>query len=89
MPRGRKKKTVAVTAEEIRAAIAAAEADIESTSEKLKALKERLKGLKKDLVLAEAQEAAARAEEEKRMLLEAFEKSGKSLEEAVELLSKG
>ncbi len=88
MPRGRKKKTVAVTAEEIRAAIAAAEADIESTSEKLKALKERLKGLKKDLVLAEAQEAAARADEEKRMLLEAFEKSGKSLEEVMELLNK-
>ncbi len=88
MPRGRKKKTVAVTAEEIRAAIAAAEADIESTSEKLKALKERLKGLKKDLVLAEAQEAAARAEEEKRMLLEAFEKSGKSLEEVMEMLNK-
>ncbi len=88
MPRGRKKKTVAVTAEEIRAAIAAAEADIESTSEKLKALKERLKGLKKDLVLAEAQEAAARAEEERRMLLEAFEKSGKSLEEVMQMLNK-
>ncbi len=39
-------------------------------------------------MLAEAQEAAARAEEEKRMLLEAFEKSGKSLEEVMELLNK-
>ena len=88
MPRGRKKKTVAVTAEEIRAAIAAAEAEIEETSEKLKGLKAKLKELKKNLAISEAQEAAAKAEAEKRMILEAIEKSGKSVEEVLELLNK-
>ncbi len=86
MPRGRKRKTVALTAEEIKLAITATETDIETTTEKLRNLKEKLKGLKKDLVVAEAQEAAAKAEAEKQMLLEAIEKSGKSFEEVIELL---
>ena len=87
MPRGRKKKEpVTVTAEEIREQINTLEEKLADLAEQTKATKAEIKDLKKQLVAAEAAEAAAQAEADKERILEAVKNSGKSVDEIIELL---
>lgn len=75
-----------LTVEEIENKMAAVEAEIEDLSEKLKEKKTELKQLAKDKLAAEEAAIARKAEEDKAKLLDAVEKSGKSIEEILELL---
>ena len=62
------------------------EAEITALSEQLKAKKDELKQLAKDKLAAEEAAIAKKAEEDKKAILDAVEKSGKSVEEILELL---
>ena len=66
--------------------IAAAEADIASLTEELKAKKAELKQYQKMREEAERVAAEKKAEEDKAAILAAVEASGKSVEEILELL---
>ena len=66
--------------------MSAVEAEITSLSEQLKAKKDELKALAKDKLAAEEAAIAKKAEEDKKAILDAVEKSGKSVEEILELL---
>ena len=89
-PKGSKNKAKAeapiLTVEEIENKMAAVEAEIEDLSEKLKEKKTELKQLAKDKEAAIAAAAEKKAEEDKKAILDAVEKSGKSIEEILELL---
>ncbi len=87
-PKGSKNKKTetTVTVEEYGVKIAEAEAEIEELGEKLKAKKAELKELVKLKAQAEAAAAKKKAEEDKAAILEAVEKSGKTVEEILELL---
>ena len=91
-PKGSKnkvKEVVTVAVEDIEAQIAEQEAEVERLGAELKAakagLKELLKEKAKAKAKAEAAALAAKAEEDKAKILEALEKSGKSVEEILEL----
>ena len=86
-----------VAVENIAEKIAAVEAEIAAIGEQLKAKKDELKALMKEKAKAdksaakqkakeEAEAAAKKAEEDKAKLLEAFQASGKSVEELVAFL---
>ena len=75
-----------LTVEEIENKMAAVEAEIEDLSEKLKEKKTELKQLAKDKEAAIVAAAEKKAEEDKQAILDAVEKSGKTIEEILELL---
>ena len=84
-PKGSKNRTKPVV-ENVDEKIAAAEAEIEKLTADLKAKKAELKTLAKAKLKADKAAAAKQAEEEKTKLLEAIEKSGKSVDEIIDLL---
>ena len=83
-PRGAKNKLKDI--ENVDEKIAAVEAQIENLNADLKAKKAELKVLKKAKIKADLFLAEKKAEEDKVRLLEAFEKSGKTIDEVVDLL---
>ncbi len=90
-PKGSKNKKaitteVIETVESIESRIAAAEAAIETLTADLKAKKAELKELIKLKAEAEKLAAEKKAEEDKKAILAAVEKSGKSIDEILELL---
>ena len=74
------------TVESIDERIAAAEAAVETLGAELKAKKTELKGLLKQKAEAEKIAAEKKAEEDKKAILGAVEKSGKTVEEILEML---
>ena len=88
-PKGSKNKKSAAPVLDLAAIeekMAAVEAEITSLSEQLKNRKDELKGLIKEKEAAIAATAAKKAEEDKQAILDAVAKSGKSIEEILELL---
>lgn len=87
-PKGSKNKKAApaITLEEIESKIAAINSEIEDLGAQLKAKKAELKELSKQKLTAEAEAAAKKAEADKAAILDAVEKSGKSVEEILEFL---
>ena len=89
-PKGAKNKKTEIvpsfSMEELEQKIAAAEKEIEDITAGLKAKKAELKKLIKIKATAEKAAAVAKAEEEKAKIMEAIQKSGKSLDEILELL---
>ncbi len=84
-PRGSKNKKQTIV-DNIDEKIAAAEKEIAELTEKLKAKKAELKKLTKVKVENARIAAEKKAEEDKATILSAVEKSGKSVEEILELL---
>lgn len=62
------------------------EAEVEELGTKLKEKKAELKNLAKEKLAAEKEAAEKKAEADKAAILEAVEKSGKTVEEILELL---
>ena len=93
-PKGSKNKvkiavsTTAVTVEEIESKMAALETEIATLGETLKAKKSELKELGKQKAVAEKEAEERKAEADKAAILEAVQKSGKSMEEILELINK-
>ena len=89
-PKGSKNKKTGIVSsfsmEELEQKIAAAEKEIEDITASLKTKKAEYKELIKTKDAAEKAAAAAKAEEAKVKIMEAIQKSGKSLEEILELL---
>lgn len=80
-PKGSKNKKATaaiptITVEEIEQKIAAAEAEIEELGAQLKSRKAELKALVKEKEAAVAAAAEKKAEEDKKAILDAFQKSG-------------
>ena len=87
-PKGSKNKNKAVViVENVDERIAAAEAEIASLTEQLKAKKAELKDLNKAKAEADRLAAQQKAEAEQAKLLEAVAASGKSIEEIISLLN--
>ena len=87
-PKGSKnKKKAVVIVENVDERIAAAEAEIASLTEQLKAKKAELKDLNKAKAEADRLAAQQKAEAEQAKLLEAVAASGKSIEEIISLLN--
>ena len=92
-PKGSKNKKsstapveIVETVESIESRITATEAAIETLTADLKAKKAELKDLNKLKAEAEKVAAERKAEEDKKAILDAVEKSGKSIEEILEML---
>ena len=86
-PKGSKnKKSVATIVENIDEKIAATEKEIAELTETLKAKKASLKDLLKQKAKAAELEAKKKAAEDKAAILDAFEKSGKTAEEILEMI---
>ena len=89
-PKGSKNKKTKIVPStslgELEQKIAAAEKEIEDIAAVLKVKKAELKDLIKTKAAVEKAVAAAKAEEEKAIIMEAIQKSGKSLDEILELL---
>ena len=64
----------------------ALQSEIDELGESIKAKKAELKQLAKDKLAAEEAAIAKKAEDDKKAILDAVEKSGKSVEEILELL---
>ena len=86
-PKGSKNRKPVIV-ENVEEKIAAAENEIAALAEALKAKKTELKVLLKAKADAEKKAAAKQAEENKTRILSAAEKSGKSVEEILDLLKK-
>ena len=87
-PKGSKnKKKAVVVVENVDERIAAAEAEIASLTEQLKAKKAELKDLNKAKAEADRLAAQQKAEAEQAKLLEAVAASGKSIDEIISLLN--
>jgi len=87
-PKGSKnKKKAVVVVENVDERIAAAEAEIASLIEQLKAKKAELKDLNKAKAEADRLAAQQKAEAEQAKLLEAVAASGKSIDEIISLLN--
>ena len=93
-PKGSKNKakiaetTTIVTVEEIESKMSALESEIATLGETLKAKKAELKELGKQKAVAEKEAEERKAEADKAAILEAVQKSGKSMEEILELINK-
>ena len=93
-PKGSKNKakiaetTTVVTVEEIESKMSALEAEIATLGETLKAKKAELKELGKQKVLAEKEAEERKAEADKAAILAAVQKSGKSIDEILQLINK-
>ncbi len=85
-PKGSKNKSTLEIVENAEEKIAQLEAEIEKLTSDLKAKKDELKAIVKAKAEADKAAAAKKAEEDKQKLLAAFEKSGKSIEEILDLL---
>jgi len=92
-PKGSKNKKsstastpAAITVDEINSKMATLESEISELTETIKSKKAELKELNKLKVAAEAAAAEKKAEEDKKAILDAVEKSGKSVEEILEML---
>ena len=85
-PKGSKNKSTLEIIENAEEKIAQLEAEIEKLTSDLKAKKDELKAIVKAKAEADKAAAAKKAEEDKQKLLAAFEKSGKSIEEILEML---
>ena len=85
-PKGSKNKKSIVIVENAEEKIAALEAEIRTLTAELRAKKAELKKLAKAKLEAEKAAAAKKAEEDRQKLLAAVEKSGKSIEEILEML---
>lgn len=85
-PKGSKNKKSIVIVENAEEKIAVLEAEIKTLTAELRAKKAELKKLAKAKLEAEKAAAAKKAEEDKQKLLAAVEKSGKSIEEILEML---
>ena len=87
-PKGSKnKKKAVVVVENVDERIAAAEAEIASLTEQLKAKKAELKDLNKAKAEADRLAAQQKAEAEQAKLLEAVAARGKSIDEIISLLN--
>ncbi len=86
MPRPKGSKNQAKPIENVGEKIAAVEAEISDLQARLKAKKAELRKLAKVKEKADKVAAAKQAEEERKKLLEAIEKSGKSIDEVMEFL---
>ena len=93
-PKGSKNKakiaatTTVVTVEEIESKMSQIEAEIATLGETLKAKKAELKELGKQKAVAEKEAEERKAEADKAAILEAVQKSGKSIDEILELINK-
>ena len=85
-PEGSKNKTKTGVMENADEKIAAVEQEIAELTDTLKAKKAELKSLMKAKAESDKIAAAKKAEEDKAALLAAFEKSGKSIEEILDML---
>lgn len=85
-PKGSKNKKNIVVPADIDEQIAAVGIEIAKMSESVREKKLQLKNLNKLKVIAERQAEEQRAAEQKQKLLDAFEASGKSIDEVLELL---
>ena len=85
-PKGSKNKAKNVVMENADEKIAAVEQEIAELTDALKAKKAELKALVKAKAESDKIAAAKKAEEDKAALLAAFEKSGKSVEEILDML---
>ena len=85
-PKGSKNKSTLEIIENAEEKIAQLEAEIEKLTSDLKAKKDELKAIVKAKAEADKAAAAKKAEEDKQKLLAAFAKSGKSIEEILEML---
>lgn len=86
MARPKGSKNIAnITTEDLELKISAAEIEITELTEKLKAKRAELKKLKKAKEKNALIAAAKKAEEDKAAILAAIEKSGKSVEEVLEM----
>ncbi len=86
-PKGSKNKKSAIIIENVDERINTLETEIQTLSINLRTKKAELKKLAKAKLDAEKAAAAKKAEEDKKKLCEAFEKSSKSIEEILELLN--
>ncbi len=86
MPRPKGSKNQAKPIENVDEKIAAVEAEIADLQASLKAKKAELRKLNKVKEKADKIAAAKQAEEDRKKLLEAIEKSGKSIDEVMEFL---
>ena len=86
MPRPKGSKNKSKIIENVDEKIAALEAEIEKLTSELKAKKAELRILEKAKRKADKAAAAKKAEEDNAKLLDAIEKSGKTIEEVMELL---
>ena len=86
MPRPKGSKNQAKPIENVDEKIAAMEAEIADLQASLKAKKAELRKLNKVKEKADKIAAAKQAEEDRKKLLEAIEKSGKSIDEVMEFL---
>ncbi len=89
-PKGSKNKAAApvVDTAALEEKMKALEGEIAELGAAAKAKKAELKKLAKDKLAAEKAEAAKKAEEGKKAVMEALDKSGKSVEEILEFLKK-
>ena len=87
MPRPKGSNNKTKTTENVDEKIAAVEAEIEKLNAELKAKRIELRKLKVAKKQADKVAAAIKEKQDKAMLLEAIEKSGKSPEEIIELLN--
>ena len=85
-PKGSKNKVKTVVMENVDEKIAAVEAEIAELTDALKAKKAELKALVKAKEESNRIAAAKKAEADKAAILAAFEKSGKSVEEILDML---
>ena len=85
-PKGSKNKKVLAGLENVEEQIAALEAEIAAVTADLKAKKANLKKLTKAKLEADKAAAARKAETDRQKLLEAVEKSGKSIDEILAML---
>ena len=85
-PKGSKNKSTLAVVENAEERIAELESEIEKLTADLKSKKDELKAIVKAKAEADKAAAAKKAEEDKQKLIAAFEKSGKSIEEILELL---
>lgn len=85
-PKGSKNKVKTIVTEDVAEKIVAVEAEIAELTDALKAKKTELKALVKAKEESDKIAAAKKAEKDKAVLLAAFEQSGKSIEEVLNMI---
>ena len=85
-PKGSKNRKTLIAAENVEEKITALQSEIAKLTTELRAKKAELKRLVKVRLEAEKAAAARKSEEDKKRLLEAVKRSGKSIEEILDLL---
>lgn len=85
-PKGSKNRKTLIAAENAEEKITALQTEIAKLTTQLRAKKAELKRLVKVRMEAEKAAAARKAEEDKKRLMEAVKRSGKSIEEILDML---